>query len=75
MLHITNVSTQQTECVFKYFLNAALTFTLSALRNVTLGGKLLQILMQAQSVLFGNNDSLTLTLEGHTAFQSAQTSC
>jgi hypothetical protein len=34
-------------CVCRYFVKAALNFALSFLRNVTLGGKLLNIFMPA----------------------------
>jgi hypothetical protein len=46
-----------------YFLNVSLTFALSFLRTVTLGGKLLTIFMPAQKVLFWTQDRLAFGLQ------------
>jgi len=40
------------ECVCSYFLKATLSFALSFMRIVTLGGKLLKTVMPAENVLF-----------------------
>jgi hypothetical protein len=61
-LYIKNSSTDWKECVCRYFLKVGLNFANSFLGIVTLGGKLLKILMPAYNALFLKQDNLAFGL-------------
>jgi hypothetical protein len=58
----TDSSTEYQECVFKYYLGAALNFSFPVLRIVRLHGELLKILMLPENELFRKHEMLAFGL-------------